>query len=208
MYSVGAALYAHIPHLSMSQCQALVQTLEEKSGHKLLQDPAAGTVPDDAATIDKCNGTRTELQRVFNETWNNLAKLIKDGEELADKELKACRVAAETEHEEKMDAYEDKVGMATTNINAATQTLNQLSSLLKNSQTEATLLQDYLSTIKADCTIQGDVSEHMEAVLKMIHVLEDCPGRNDFRLIIPGSLTDRIGIGSDTPSPTPEGWEG
>lgn len=199
--SLGAALAAGIHSLSMEQCGKLVQTLAHLQPDMPTLPPVGKVWADDAATMEACNGTRHELQKKFNETWEMLDKLIKDGEDLGKKEQKACKLAAEADHEEKMDAFEDKVGKATTNMNAAMDALKQLTSLLKNAREEADLLEAYIKTLKDDCKIQEDVSEHIKGVLEMIKALEDCPGRNDFRLVVPGSLTTRIGIGSPT---TPE----
>lgn len=202
--SLGASLALRIHHLSMEQCGQLVQKLA-RVGDVPTPIPVGKVWQDDDATMEACNGTRHELQKKFNETWDMLSKLIKDGEDLAKKELKACKLAAEAEHEEKMDAFEDKVDKATGHMQAAMEALKQLTSLLRNAREEADLLEAYIKKLKEDCEIQEDVSDHIKGVLEMIKALEDCPGRNDFRLVVPGSLTTRIGIGS--PSTTPEPLE-
>merc|ERR1719181_2287794 len=134
----------------MEQCGKLVQQLDAMQPDMPTLPPVGKVWADDEATIEACNGNRQELQKKFNETWDMLSKLIKDGEDLGKKELKACKLAAEAEHEEKMDAFEDKVGKATMNMNAAMEALKQLSSLLKNARAEADILESYIKKLKED----------------------------------------------------------
>jgi len=202
--SLGAQISHRLGQLSTEACAqmvhqlALVETRQDPAPVAAAPAPTANFTryADDAATLEKCSGAREELQRTFNDTWNKLSKLIKDGEELGEKELKTCRLEAETQHEEAMDAFEDRVQEATTNMNGAMAALKQLNGLLENAKEEARLLEEYIQTLSKDCEIQSDVSEHIKGILELIKSLEACPGRNDFRLVIPGSTTDRIGIGT------------
>merc|ERR1719316_327081 len=153
--------------------------------------PTAGANP----SLEVCNSQRSELQRVFNETYQELAQLVFEGEDLARKQRGACQKAAEMEHNEKMGDFENLVGEATRNLKAAIEQLREMGALLQSSQEEAAALRDYINLLGKDCKITGDVSLHLRGILDMIRILADCPGRNDFIVKIPEE--------HEGPAPTP-----
>ena len=48
-----------------------------------------------------------------------------------------------------------------------------------------TLLEEHVSLLKTDCEVEDGATEQLKAVRTLIMSLENCPGRNDFRLTIP-----------------------
>jgi len=200
--------------LSNEQCVKLAKVLlKDLAGHRKKNETDVHEVTESAnddaraehidphaqdhSTMAACNGTRAKLQETFDLSWHGLNTLLNDGEKLAEDEREECRLAAKNANEERQDQFDNQIKDATININAAQHALGQLNHLIENAFQEVKLLESHMQSLKTDCVIESGVTKELVAVRQLIHSLADCPGRNDFRLIIPSSETMRIGIGSN-----------
>jgi len=166
----------NLASLSNENCQSVAKAVLKK-----FHAPHA----DDDETMLACNGTRSKLQETYEVAMHALAKLIIDGDELAEDSKEECELAAKAASQARQGIYDAAISEATLNVNAARMALGQLTILLDNANMEVKLLGSHLTKLKEDCVVEDGVSEHLVAVRNLIVSLEDCPGRHDFVLTKP-----------------------
>jgi len=191
--------------LSMEQCHKLVSLLAQRStrmrrlgfeesrsvhdalheSHRITREGAKGPYDNDPETLKQCGGKRTELQEKFDEAWFALNKLLADGVQLAKTKKEECELAADNSHTDRIEQADTEIEASTVNVKGATMSMRQLQGLLENAKREVTLLEEHVSLLKSDCEVEDGATEQLKAVRTLIMSLENCPGRNDFRLTIP-----------------------
>jgi len=138
-------------------------------------------------SVFDCTAARQRLQDEFTEAYIEISKLIKDGEDAATSEKDRCDLTAKNAEDERSSQIELQISRCTADITAAKDTIHELEPLLENGKEETRKLEDYLErTLSRMCKEDDNVTEHLKAVRRLIMSLERCPGRNDFKLMIPG----------------------
>jgi len=138
-------------------------------------------------SVIDCTAARQRLQDEFTEAYIEITKLITDGEKAATDEKERCDLTARNEEDERSSQLNLQIARCTADITAAKDTIHELEPLLNNGHDETAALEKYLEkTLSKMCKEDESVTEHLKAVRRLIMSLEKCPGRNDFKLMIPG----------------------
>merc|ERR1719197_2245845 len=138
-------------------------------------------------SVIDCTAARQRLQDEFTEAYIEITKLITDGEKEATGEKERCDLTAKNEEDERSSTLNLQIARCTADITAAKDTIHELEPLLNNGHEETENLEKYLEkTLSRMCAQDDNVTEHLKAVRRLIMSLEKCPGRNDFKLMIPG----------------------
>merc|ERR1719163_599275 len=138
-------------------------------------------------SVIDCTAARQRLQDEFTEAYIEITKLITDGEKAATSEKERCDLTAKNDEDERSSQLNLQIARCTADITAAKDTIHELEPLLNNGEDETKAMEKYLEkTLSAMCKEDENVTEHLKAVRRLIMSLEKCPGRNDFKLMIPG----------------------
>jgi hypothetical protein len=138
-------------------------------------------------SVVDCTAARQRLQDEFSEAYIEITKLITDGEKAAKDEKERCDLTAKNEEDERSSQLNLQIARCTADITAAKDTIHELEPLLNNGHKEVDALERHVNgRLKKMCAEDDEVTEHLKAVRRLIMSLEKCPGRNDFKLMIPG----------------------
>jgi hypothetical protein len=138
-------------------------------------------------SVIDCTAARQRLQDEFTEAYIEITKLITDGEAAANSEKERCDLTARNEEDERSSQLDLQISRCTADITAAKDTIHELEPLLSNGEEETKNMERYLErTLSKMCEEDEKATEHLKAVRRLIMSLEKCPGRNDFKLMIPG----------------------
>merc|ERR1719197_2358374 len=138
-------------------------------------------------SVVDCTAARQRLQDEFTEAYIEITKLITDGEAAATSEKERCDLTAKNDEDERSSQLNLQIARCTADITAAKDTIHELEPLLNNGKDETEAMEKYLEkTLRKMCKEDENVTEHLKAVRRLIMSLEKCPGRNDFKLMIPG----------------------
>jgi len=139
-----------------------------------------------------CDAAREVLQDEFSKSYVEIVKLLKDQLELAKNEKDDCVKLAEAENAERVAAANADIKEATRNVEIAKNSLELLEPLLLNGQSEAEKLEAHILNLQDTCVVDANVTDHLKRVRSLIDSLLKCPGRNDFKLMVP----DLTGVGA------------
>merc|ERR1719321_1272992 len=143
-------------------------------------------------SVIDCTAARQRLQDEFTEAYIEITKLITDGEKAANDEKERCDLTAKNEEDERSSQLNLQIARCTADITAAKDTIHELEPLLNNGHEETAAMEKYLEkTLKKRCAQDDAAAEHLKAVRGLIMSLEKCPGRNDFKLMIPGQKKEQ-----------------
>lgn len=174
--------------INKENCQRVVNFLNARTATKKGDDDE--TTDQLVARIKyssvDCDAGRELLQTAFSEAYVEIKKLIQEEEAEATAALEQCNTRAQNDHDERASVQQDKIKQCTADITAARDTISELQPLLNNGKDETQRMTQHIETLKRMCTVDEDVTEHLKAVRRLIMSLESCPGRNDFKLMIPG----------------------
>jgi hypothetical protein len=132
-----------------------------------------------------CDEQREQLQEVFTETYLKVVDLIKDAKDR--EEDKTCFESAEAQHTSALVPLTSQREQASARIEYSTQALAMLEPVLNLLKNRVEKLEKHIEeTLTPECKEASKVSESLQAVRDLIISLEKCPGRNDFKLQIPG----------------------
>jgi len=134
-----------------------------------------------------CQAQRETLQKTFSEAYLNLITLVETGEEAAEQEKATCYGIAYDKDDSQQMGYQAKINKASAWIQAAKDTLTTILPILENAKKEFEMLEDHIDNLKKTCVVDDDVTDHLRRVRRLIGSLDHCPGRNDFKLVIPGT---------------------
>merc|ERR1719337_44263 len=133
-----------------------------------------------------CHAQRDALQKTFSEAYLSLITMVETGEDAAEEEKANCYGVAYDRDDSNQMGYQAKINKASAWIQAAKDTLTTILPILENAKKEFEMLEQHIDRMKRTCVVDDDVTEHLQAVRKLIRSLDNCPGRNDFKLAIPG----------------------
>ena len=108
------------------------------------------------------------------------------GEEVAEQEKANCYGIAYDKDDNQQMGYQAKINKASAWIQAAKDTLTTILPILENAKKEFEMLENHIEDLKQTCVVDTDVTDHLRRVRKLIRSLDNCPGRNDFKLVVPG----------------------
>jgi len=134
-----------------------------------------------------CHAQRDALQKTFSEAYLELITMVETGEEVAEQEKASCYGIAYDKDDQQQMGYQAKINKASAWIQAAKDTLTTILPILENAKKEFEMLEAHIENLKETCVVDNDVTEHLQRVRKLIRSLDNCPGRNDFKLVIPGN---------------------
>jgi hypothetical protein len=139
-----------------------------------------------------CDAARDVLQDEFSKSYVEIVKLLKNQIQLANEQKDDCVRIAESENAERVAAANADIKEATRNVEVAKDSLELLEPLLLNGQSEAEKLEAHILNLQETCHVDENVTAHLTRVRDLIESLLKCPGRNDFKLMVP----DLTGVGS------------
>lgn len=146
--------------------------------------PAPTQVPKPAKPLS-CDLQREELQKAFTKAWVDVKDL--ESEAKGRSEDESCAEIARSEKAAEMVplvAARDQASARIQHSGAALAALEPVLNLLKDRV--AKLRAHIKKTLIPECKEADEVSEYLEKVRELIISLEECPGRNDFELRVPG----------------------
>merc|ERR1712224_325232 len=98
---------------------------------------------------------------------------------------RSCYDEAKDVHNTKHATITQDIKDSTRSIQMAKDVISALQPLLDNAQLEAEILALHIQGLKNDCNVDTAVSDHLKTVRRLIQSLNECPGRNYFRLTVP-----------------------
>merc|ERR1719486_466054 len=132
-----------------------------------------------------CDAMRNVLQEEFSKSYEEITRLKQEGENLAQEQKDLCYDEAKEVHNTKHASITQDIKDATRSIQMAKDVISALQPLLDNAKLEASALALHIQSLKNDCNVDTEVSEHLKTVRRLIESLNECPGRNDFKLTVP-----------------------
>jgi len=175
--SVGSQFDSALIQMNATTCNRVVNYLNRRSEEK--ESNAT------KYTALDCDAMREVLQDEFTKSWEEITRLKQEGENLAQEQKELCYDEAKDVHNTKHATITQDIKDATRSIQMAKDVITALQPLLDNAKLEAEALALHIQSLKNDCNVDTDVSEHLKKVRRLIQSLNDCPGRNDFRLTVP-----------------------
>jgi hypothetical protein len=173
-FDAAVAEPALLLEMNATSCQGVVNYLNSKKSLN-------GT----KYTALDCNATREVLQDEFTSSWAAISKLLQEGEADAKRQREECIQNANMVYAGDQAETTAEMRDATRNIQMAKDVLSAVNPLLENAQKESEALTTHLEVLKRNCQLDDDVTDHLTRVRELIMSLEECPGRNDFRLEVP-----------------------
>lgn len=132
-----------------------------------------------------CDDKRAELQKEFTKAYLAIADMYDRKNQEIKEELDACKEKCEGDFEEKDEVVKGQIKAATEAIAKAKDTLEDLEPMLEAAKKSLAKLREHVDKMEKSCEIGGDVSEHLKKIRELITALDECPGKNDFKLDIP-----------------------
>jgi len=188
-------------------CFAFLQLQRKKKHHKhaRLNSTNNETEPEEDDK-DKCDQEREELQKAFTEAYITTRNLLKQ----AEKDVKDT-VCVETADAKKAAALVPLIAQrehAASLIETSTQSLAALDPILDLVDRRVEKISSHIyDVLTPECAEAKEVSEALTKIRQLILLLEECPGRNDFKLKIPEEAVEEIVV-TPAPAPAPEENEG
>jgi hypothetical protein len=133
-----------------------------------------------------CNEQREALQKTFGEAYRALMKIVELGEAEAEENKQNCYGSAYAKDDQAQMSYQEKINKASAWIQAAKDVVTVTLPILENAKKEFGMLEDHIADLKENCVVDDNVTTHLKSVRRLIEQLDKCPGRNDFKLVIPG----------------------
>merc|ERR1719261_1604939 len=78
-----------------------------------------------------------------------------------------------------------EISDATAAIATAKRAIEGMEPHLSDANAAVETLRDHIENLEKTCEIDSDVSDHLSNIRGLIKDLEECPGRNDFKLDVP-----------------------
>jgi len=132
-----------------------------------------------------CDDKREELQKEFTKAYLAIADMYDRKNQEIKEELDACKAKCEGNFEEKDEVVKGQIKDATEAIAKAKDTLEDLEPMLEAAKNSLAKLREHVDKMEKTCEVGGDVSEHLKKIRELITALDECPGKNDFKLDIP-----------------------
>merc|ERR1719311_1618885 len=132
-----------------------------------------------------CNEQREALQKTFGEAYRALMQIVELGEAEAEEQKRNCYGEAYTKDDQAQMSYQEKINKHSAWIQAAKDVITVVLPILENAKKEFSMLEDHITDLKENCVVDDNVTTHLKSVRRLIEQLDNCPGRNDFKLTIP-----------------------
>jgi hypothetical protein len=132
-----------------------------------------------------CNEQREALQKTFGEAYRSLMDIVQLGEAEAEEQKRNCYGSAYSKDDQAQMSYQEKINKASAWIQAAKDVVTVVLPILENAKKEFAMLEDHIADLKENCVVDDNVTTHLRSVRRLIEQLDNCPGRNDFKLVIP-----------------------
>merc|ERR1719379_1947236 len=133
-----------------------------------------------------CDEQREALQKTFGEAYRSLMQIVELGEAEAEQNKQNCYGSAYAKDDQAQMSYQEKINKASAWIQAAKDVVTVTLPILENAKKEFAMLEDHIADLKENCVVDDNVTTHLKSVRRLIEQLDNCPGRNDFKLVIPG----------------------
>jgi len=164
--------------LDKKRCEAFVHFARR---HRR-QDPES---PKKDESLD-CDKQREELQKAFEEAYKETKELKEEARERTVDET--CFEVADAKKTAESVPLISQRDSAAEKIEVASQALASLEPVLNLAKDQAEKLRKHIAdTLTPECKEAGEVGELLTKVRELIISLEECPGRNDFKLKIPAN---------------------
>merc|ERR1719326_684016 len=134
-----------------------------------------------------CNEQREALQKTFGEAYRALMQIVELGEAEAEEQKRNCYGEAYSKDDQAQMSYQEKINKYSAWIQAAKDVITVVLPILENAKKEFSMLEDHITDLKENCVVDDNVTTHLKSVRRLIEQLDNCPGRNDFKLTIPGT---------------------
>jgi len=159
--------------LDKEMCEAFLDFTRRHAHHKVLDKPAAD-----------CDKQREELQEAFEKAYKEIRVLKEDARERTVEKI--CFTTAETKKTTELVPLVSQRDIAIEKIEVASQAIAAIQPVLNLVKEKAEKLRTHISkTLTPECKEAGEASKVLVRVRELIISLEECPGRNDFKLKIP-----------------------
>merc|ERR1719380_260739 len=163
-------------------CHHLNSFLMKTAQNKRKEDP--NYISHETFVQLDCNEQREALQKTFGEAYRALMSIVELGE--AEEEKQNCYGNAYAKVDQAQMSYQEKINKASAWIQAAKDVITVTLPILENAKKEFAMLEDHIADLKENCVVDDNVTTHLKSVRRLIEQLDNCPGRNDFQLTIPG----------------------
>lgn len=131
-----------------------------------------------------CNQQRNKLQRIFTKAYLAVKDLKRDAKERSEDD--SCFDTAKIEKAGKLVPLVAQRDQAAARIEYSSQALSALTPVLGLVKQRVDALQIHIAQVLTpECTEADVVSKYLQQVRDLIVSLEECPGRNNFKLKIP-----------------------
>jgi len=162
---------------SRERCVAFLE-FAVRHAHHLGQEPKANP------TGMSCDAQRNELQKIFAKAYVTVKDLETDAKERSEDET--CFETAETTRASELVPLVAQRDAAVSKIEYSEQSIAALEPVLTLVMDRTDKLRAHIDgTLSPECQEATDVSKYLALVRELILSLEECPGRNDFKLKIP-----------------------
>eukprot|EP00746_Dinoflagellata_sp_MGD_P002044 gnl/MRDRNA2_/MRDRNA2_103945_c0_seq1.p1 gnl/MRDRNA2_/MRDRNA2_103945_c0~~gnl/MRDRNA2_/MRDRNA2_103945_c0_seq1.p1 ORF type:complete len:386 (+),score=104.47 gnl/MRDRNA2_/MRDRNA2_103945_c0_seq1:78-1235(+) len=160
--------------LDKEMCKAFLDFTARHRHHKAIDDPKK---------MD-CDKQREQLQKAFEEAVIETRKLKKGAKvRIQDK---TCLEIAESKKGAELVPLVSQRDIAIEKVTVASEAIAALNPVLNLVKDRAEKLRIHIDeTLTIECAEAEEASELLEHVRELILMLEECPGRNDFKLKIP-----------------------
>lgn len=136
-----------------------------------------------------CNAQREELQKIFTKAYLALSDLQKDAKERSEDDT--CFETAEADKTAKLVPLVAQRDQAAARIEYSEQALAALTPVLELIKQRTETLQVHIDQVLTpECSEADVVSKYLQLVRELIISLNECPGRNDFKLKVPKEDTE------------------
>merc|ERR1719387_2078611 len=153
---------------------AFLSFTQRHAHHKFLDEPSKRN----------CDEQREELQKAFEKAYKEIRILKEDAKERSVD--RTCYTTAETKKTAELVPLVSQRDVAIEKIEVASQAIAALEPVLNLVKSKEEKLRTHISeTLTPECTEAGEASKVLVRVRELIISLEECPGRNDFKLKIP-----------------------
>jgi len=159
---------------SKDSCLAFLSFQKKHGKHDVKEDPKKRD----------CDAEREELQKAFTKAVIETRELLKEAQE--EVEDKSCEETADAERAAKLVPLVSERERASEMIESSTQTLTSLEPVLDLVDRRVEEMSDHIyNVLTPECAEAKEVGEVLENIRELILLLDECPGRNDFKLKIP-----------------------
>merc|ERR1719281_163201 len=156
-------------------CEAFVEFSQRNTRHKVVQEPEKKR---------DCDKQREDLQKAFEKAYKE-TRMLKEATRKRTVD-ETCFTTAEAVKTAELVPLVSQRDIAVEKIEVASQAIAAIDPVLNLVKEKAEKLRIHIDeTLSPECLEAGDASKVLVKVRELIISLDECPGRNDFKLKIP-----------------------